>query len=338
MKDLTLNYFIDNIKKIDYERKYWLVRTMGGSYYQNFVELGYIAIGFNEITLNDLGQLSDDINIARDALKSVIGKKIPGIINQSYFASQIIRFYKEIKVGDVVIVPDKLSHRVKFGVVTGEAYEMAIVHIDGACQFTKRRKVTWFMERARYGLNPKLQLMLNTRHIITNIDDYANYIDSLANDFYVKDGETTMVLHIDTENDVCVNDFFVIKDILSLFDEFCNEYKIDCSSNDFIFKVQMQSKGSAIFSSKNIMSATILGLLIIGINGGGIKIDTEIVHVDVSTPGILEHLSDYLDRKNDRETKDTIRTKIGKLELSKPEDLEKVTNILHEQNSIRDNY
>lgn len=338
MEDLTLDYFIKNIREIDSERRYWLVRTMGGSYYQNFVEMGYIAIGFNEITLSDLKQLPNDIDIARDTLKPIIAQKLPNVTNQSYFGSQIVRFYKEIKVDDVVVVPDRLSHRVKFGIVKGEVYEATIAHIDGACQFTKRRKVEWFMERVRYALNPKLQLMLNTRHIITDIDDYANYIDSLANDFYLKDGETNMVLHINTEESVFANDFFVIKDILSLFDDFCHEYSIDCSSNDFAFKVQMQSKGNAQFSTKKIASATVLGLFIIGINGGGIRVKTGNVDLDVSTRGILEHISDYLDREKDRDIKDTIKAKIGKLELSKPEDLEKITNILHEQNSIREHY
>ena len=43
-----------NVPKIE-ERNYWLVRTDGGNYFEDFTRNNYIAIGWDYLTLERLG-------------------------------------------------------------------------------------------------------------------------------------------------------------------------------------------------------------------------------------------------------------------------------------------
>lgn len=63
-----------------------------------------------------------------------------------------------------------------------------------ACPFKKRRKTEWIKEYIRGELDPELQLTFNSRHIISNVNSYAAYIDALNNDFYMENRQTFLVL------------------------------------------------------------------------------------------------------------------------------------------------
>ena len=60
----SLNTLFDTIKKnipsIDSRKDYWLVRAQKGLFYKSFLKGGYIAIGWNHITLEDLENLDED--------------------------------------------------------------------------------------------------------------------------------------------------------------------------------------------------------------------------------------------------------------------------------------
>ena len=84
---------------INDDRKYWLVRTKGGRFFDEFYFEGYIAIGWNIITQNQLKPKkpkSDDLEELKTVLKETLQKnkeiKVPG-----YPAGQIIRFAFEMK-------------------------------------------------------------------------------------------------------------------------------------------------------------------------------------------------------------------------------------------------
>ena len=49
MEYFDLTTLANDLKKLNNSRKYWMVRTVGGTYYGDFVRNNYIAVGFNNI-------------------------------------------------------------------------------------------------------------------------------------------------------------------------------------------------------------------------------------------------------------------------------------------------
>ncbi len=325
---------------INSEVKYWMMRTMGGDFYKEFVEDGFIAIGYNEITTEDLKALPESDNLSKDVLATKLKDRNENITNAGYPASQILKFYRDMKVGDFVVVPGRSSHYVSFGIITSDVYEAEDKYLHSAdlCPFAKRRTVNWKKSTVKFKLNPSLQLMFNSRHIISGVDDYAQYIDSLLNDFYVKDDETHLVLRINTEGDINAGNFFAIYKIFEIVDNFCVEYGIPETTANLVMKIQLESPGNVRLSSKHLLILGLVGLSILSINGGGLKINAGNFNFDLSTDGLIGMYNEYLDREVDRNLKESIKSSLDSLDMSTPQNMEYAVKLLEELNNSREKY
>ena len=325
---------------INSEVKYWMMRTMGGDFYKEFVEDGFIAIGYNEITTEDLKALPESDNLSKDVLATKLKDRNENITNAGYPASQILKFYRDMKIGDFVVVPGRSSHYVSFGIITSDVYEAEDKYLHSAdlCPFAKRRTVNWKKSTVKFKLNPSLQLMFNSRHIISGVDDYAQYIDSLLNDFYVKDDETHLVLRINTEGDINAGNFFAIYKIFEIVDNFCVEYGIPETTANLVMKIQLESPGNVRLSSKHLLILGLVGLSILSINGGGLKINAGNFNFDLSTDGLIGMYNEYLDREVDRDLKESIKSSLDSLDMSTPQNMEYAVKLLEELNNSREKY
>lgn len=325
---------------INSEVKYWMMRTMGGDFYKEFVEDGFIAIGYNEITTEDLKALPESDNLSKDVLATKLKDRNENITNAGYPASQILKFYRDMKIGDFVVVPGRSSHYVSFGIITSDVYEAEDKYLHSAdlCPFAKRRTVNWKKSTVKFKLNPSLQLMFNSRHIISGVDDYAQYIDSLLNDFYVKDDETHLVLRINTEGDINAGNFFAIYKIFEIVDNFCVEYGIPETTANLVMKIQLESPGNVRLSSKHLLILGLVGLSILSINGGGLKINAGNFNFDLSTDGLIGMYNEYLDREVDRDLKENIKSSLDSLDMSTPQNMEYAVKLLEELNNSREKY
>ena len=313
---------------------------MGGDFYKEFVEDGFIAIGYNEITTEDLKALPESDNLSKDVLATKLKDRNENITNAGYPASQILKFYRDMKVGDFVVVPGRSSHYVSFGIITSDVYEAEDKYLHSAdlCPFAKRRTVNWKKSTVKFKLNPSLQLMFNSRHIISGVDDYAQYIDSLLNDFYVKDDETHLVLRINTEGDINAGNFFAIYKIFEIVDNFCVEYGIPETTANLVMKIQLESPGNVRLSSKHLLILGLVGFSILSINGGGLKINAGNFNFDLSTDGLIGMYNEYLDREVDRNLKESIKSSLDSLDMSTPQNMEYAVKLLEELNNSREKY
>ena len=334
MQKLQFNSIIENLPNIDEERNYWLVRSMGGDFYREFKAEGFIAIGYNRITDKDIRFANSFNDTASTKLKEIVNEKYSGK-NTSYIAHQLLKFANEINFNDIIIVPGRRSSTVMIGCVGDEKLyvENEISHIDGACQFNKRRKITWLEEKSRWNLNPKMQLLFNSRHIISNINSYAPYIDATTNDFYLKGDKTHLVLSVKREGDIKIHDFLVINDLLELVEDISKELSLGIDTKEIEIKSNVQSPGDIILAAISPQGIALIGVLIIFLNGGGLKLEK--LGFNLHTDGIIKSISNYLDRKRDREFKEMISKKIEHLDIQEPDDLVK---ILNEMNSPREKY
>jgi hypothetical protein len=322
-------------KSIEADRQYWLVRTMGGDFYKQYVKGEYIAIGYNEVSKEDIETVIKTGEKAQELLKEkikIIDKDEE--INESYAAAHLLKFHKDMKIGDVVVIPARNSRNIQIGYIDSDVYEETeYVDLTGNCPFVKRRKVEWIKEVSRDKLNPKLQLMFGSRHIVSNIGDYSEYIDTFLNDFFIKDDKGFLVLRVRKETDIPANDFSIIPDLMTLLDEFTLENNIEVNSDDVNIKISVQSPGDILMYATKPEVLALIGLLILLVNGGEFNWDK--IGLKVGTKGLITSISNFLDRRQDRKLKADLTKKLKNLEIEDPKDL---LEFLKETKNPRDSY
>lgn len=335
-----IDALVASIKEQNAERNYWMVRTMGGAFYGDFIRNGYIAIGYNEISLQDISALDQQShNAAHEELKALIANRRPDIANTGHPSGQLLRFVRDIKPGDVVMIPSTGSFHVAIGIVRGDTIEehVAVVNDHTRCPFYKRRCVDWKIYTRRAALPPMLQLMFASRHIVSTVNDYSPYIDSLLNDFYYKDETMHLVLEIKTRREVMLEDFCDLKALGSLVDQFC-ETSGFTEGGSIAMKVQMESPGWLRLSSKNVKKILVFGMCVVLLTGGGVKINTETCNFDMSTKGVLQNISEYLDREADRQLVEAAARACDSLKIKSPKDMQPIIDILNTKNEGREKY
>ncbi|MFQ9295421.1 MAG: hypothetical protein ACLR4B_12945 [Bacteroides fragilis] len=338
----TIKYFFDEITTIEKNTHYWLVRTMGGDYFYEYISRGYIAIGYNEISLNEIKFASTFAEKAGEQLKSIVEakealKKQPDEeeINAQYAVSQLLKFYRDIQIGDIIVMPGRNSDDVAFAKIESGVYEESNVSkLEGICNFAKRRKIHLLHKTSRTELNPKLQLMFNSRHIISNVDGYASYIDSSISDFFAKDGYTNLVLRVKEENNLRASDFGLVPELVELVKDFSEENNLDIDINDIKAKMCVQSPGDILMFAPSWEAITLIGLFIILLKGGELSYSKE-SGFKIKVGDLLRSASEFLDRRRDRKFKKAIQDKLENMKIETPKDL---TAIMKEFNDKRESY
>ncbi|OCL17981.1 hypothetical protein AOQ65_07920 [Bacteroides fragilis] len=338
----TIKYFFDEITTIEKNTHYWLVRTMGGDYFYEYISRGYIAIGYNEISLNEIKFASTFAEKAGEQLKSIVEakealKKQPDEeeINAQYAVSQLLKFYRDIQIGDIIVMPGRNSDDVAFAKIESGVYEESNVSkLEGICNFAKRRKIHLLHKTSRTELNPKLQLMFNSRHIISNVDGYASYIDSSISDFFAKDGYTNLVLRVKEENNLRASDFGLVPELVELVKDFSEENNLDIDINDIKAKMCVQSPGDILMFAPSWEAITLIGLFIILLKGGELSYNKE-SGFKIKVGDLLRSASEFLDRRRDRKFKKAIQDKLENMKIETPKDL---TAIMKEFNDKRESY
>lgn len=338
MTDYNFSDILSSIAAISSQRKYWMVRTMAGAYYADFIRNNYIAIGYNEIPLEQLNNLPQSNKQAKAALKVLFEDAYPENRSVGHSVSQLLRFSREVRIGDIVIIPSENATHVAIGVITSEMYEIEELdlNVDNRCQFKKRMRVDWKSFSRRRNLSPSLQMMFVSRHPISDVTSYAPYIDSRISDCYLKNEEMNLVLKISTRKDVDWDDFFNLKALTVLTEQFCRNYDLNLGDAPIHMKIQMESPGSLRLSSVSTGKLLVVGLIVIALSGGGIKCES--IGLDMTTggiPALMEAISDYKDRQADRRLVEATVNAMDSLKIQAPADLIEALKV---RNEIRDNY
>ncbi len=124
----------------------WCVRAEFGKYAQQFVDGGYVSIGW--INNADLGKVN-----AREQLYPMYKKAHPNdtsnvVIGQQ--VGQIARFLLEIKPGDYVLTPAADTETLHYGEVEADPSYVYAAGDDG-CPYRHRRRVKWSKSRLQRG-------------------------------------------------------------------------------------------------------------------------------------------------------------------------------------------
>lgn len=223
MEHIDVEALLDSAKIdiIGDETKFWLIRAQGGLFYDEFINEGYIALGWNFIDKNLIDsnttqeKVKDSIEKIEDMYGNVMkqqGNITKGQGRRAY--NKCDRFINELKVGDIIMIPSSQSASITFAKL-GEYYEIDRFGYDeeievmanvapgyflNTCPYKKRRNIEVLKTISGNYINPNLYKALISYHGLSNIDDYGQFILSSIYDNYYFNQKLSSVFYVKQKN------------------------------------------------------------------------------------------------------------------------------------------
>lgn len=306
-----------DIKNIKDSINFWLVRSKGGVFYDEFKREKYIALGWNYIDSKNIYESSEEkLKNIKEEIERIYKNKQGGAI-----FNKCDRFINEMNEGDIVMVPSSENNEILFATV-GAYYEnnqdyiheLEIINridskedygIEIKCPYKKRRKIIPIKTIKGERLNPNLFRALTSYHGISNINKYSDFVLSSIYNLYVRNNKLNMVVNIEEKNGIDGYDFS------SLIYNICKMAKISDHNVRVTTQANVNSPGDVnniIETANNIfdfIKDNWIGILIMygafcGIKIGPIQINSfiefiiksinakkEIDHKEALTEGVL---------------------------------------------------
>lgn len=205
---IELGYQLQNIEipNICCETNFWLLRSKGGFFYNEFVNNNFIALGWNYIT-KETSYEDSNIENVKDKIKILYGDKVP-----TTAMNKCKRFIYELKEGDYVVIPNKGSSEIAICKV-GKYYEndydvskeiLEIRKIDNSeyvignvrCPYRKRRKIEVLIkiQASKIGLN--LVKAISSYHGLSALNSCSTDILNCVYDCYEFQGDLMFSINI----------------------------------------------------------------------------------------------------------------------------------------------
>ncbi|MCC3380674.1 restriction endonuclease [Paenibacillus farraposensis] len=331
--DLDLETFVKQIEGIpvpiiDTNRRYWLVRTQSGEYYEEFFHDNFVGIGWDDLDFNEITK-----HEYNESLLELIKIKYPDEKQPGRILSQLKRFSLEIKINDIVLIPSAASNFLSFGVVETDVYEAEINDediLDGACPFQKRRTVRWIKTVRKNEIDPYLYKLLNSHHTITDATAYDTFIDRTLHSLYVKGNETHLVLEVKKKDNIPYLGLIKLLntpvELLPIVEEFTQE---EIKEENLDIKLSLQSPGTIeiiYYTSPLVLIG--LGLVLHYIVGGSYKGNysktesEQSVSIESTSDGLLEKWLKFRKQSDNQQMKLLEMQKVlSKLEVTTPKEL-----------------
>lgn len=296
-----------NVPEIKEDVNFWMVRAKRGFFFEEYLRNEFIAIGWNSIKESTLsgGLSKEQKGLLKEIIKDEYAEKNPGAA-----VNKCVKFYSEIKVGDIAMIVDR--HRVAFATI-GDYYEednsnftveneieihqkieTAHVGVDSfECPYIKRRKIKllrYISEEA--AINPYLfKAMAVNRHSLSDLNEYAETILSGCFDSFVYKNKLTVTFRVNQKNDI---------NALTLADFVSSSARLisDNLPERVTVKTTLHSPGDVILQVVNFAKDNMFPLLLLYIAVFGGKAG------DYELNSLLGILKSLVNRKYDGEKKD----------------------------------
>lgn len=328
------------IRNISEEKRFWMIRTKKGYFYDEFINDKFVALGWNIITSGtDMGNQS--IDTLKQMIKREYGDSIPmGSINKCK------SFIYDIKEGDYIVIPNKGSTEIAF-VKAGQYFE------DNSCDLNEEKRVISKIENKEYEISQVkcpykkrrnieilnivsintlgygLRKAISSYHGISNFDEYVIDILNGIYDCYAYCGDIHLSVNITKQGELKPRE--ISRLLYALTEIFCELVDEDAISTT----INLNSPGSVRIKLKqgfkNISKVKVplicLFLAVTGGSGFGFEL-----------PGLAGAIKEY--RTMDIEIKKTkvdlelkeveLETKEEQLEAQKLENAKILLEVLKE--------
>lgn len=256
-----------SVPHISKDRRYWLVRTDYGKFFDDFLINSYVAIGWDYLSKNDFIMDERNMLVSLDSIRTLIS------INETFNSSspdstikaeitktlnKIKYFVCDMSIGDIVIVPSKNSEYFLMGIISSdvqevdnyaEKYQLEHPHSTiQPCPYKKRREVRWLKKLEKKKLDIYLTRALHTQHAVANMDEYASYINRNLFDNYILGDNFHSLLKTTSENSLSLGDLhFIISMYVENIEFLAKTYNIPITPDDIDIKINIHSPGIAEF-------------------------------------------------------------------------------------------
>jgi len=344
--NIEIQKAVEEVRVVDAERNYWFIRTYGGEMYDDFIERNYVGIGLTNVPYKYIEACKDESVESFENLKYFIENNTRYKKGQATnYTNQLITFQHTVKVGDLVIIPNKNSSKFSIGIIESDVKlvdEKGTFFHDGKYEKfpDKRRKVKWEKTISSNNVRNDLRGMTSTHQAITKVNKYEDGIESYISDIYIKENSMHLIIHVNQDEDINafdLNDF--LNSVTYFYKEFCIENGI-VDNRELTIKIKLQSKGK--MALKGFALAGVMGIASLILLSSNNEFSAHVGDTGfkfTTGDGLLKSASDFLDRNQERE----IRYKIfnDSIEKLKVESLSNdITNDTIEQgeaNNGKDN-
>lgn len=200
------------VKEIDSNTRFWMVRTKKGYFYDEFIANGYVALAWNNITKETV--ISEQ---TRKTLCNQIITSYPEIKRPNTVINKCNSFMNEVKEGDIIVIPSKKSRYITFA-YAGSYYEEeystveiersiikkiedndAMIH-EVSCPYRKRRNIDVIMTVDSSSINYNLYRAISNYHGLSNLDRYAKNILSTIYNVYSYKNDINFIYNVKKED------------------------------------------------------------------------------------------------------------------------------------------
>ncbi|HYE55465.1 MAG TPA: hypothetical protein VD996_11490 [Chitinophagaceae bacterium] len=337
MNQLDIQAVIDSVANISDKRQYWFVRTMSGKYYNDFVENGFIAIGYDRVPLFEISKANTKDKTGSDILAEIVKKAYPKEQRPAYIGNQLLDFAYNIKKGDIVLSPSVSSDLISIGrVIETPVYQEEIISEDPSkCPFIKRKKIKWLKTNLRFDkIDPGMLHLKYTRRTITSVDFYtAGLVDRLITPLFRKHNDAHLALNIEKQTNLAAVDLFETwLDLFALTEEFGKDHNIAIDRREFQVKINVQSPGTVEFISYSVIGIVILSTFVAAIVGAEFETNTRIFKHKFKSEGLLKQITNFLNNKSDRKFKEELRNKLMEMDVN-PDEIVKILEQFNKNNN-----
>lgn len=344
---INVQEFLDGLPHLYSNSDYWLFRANGGKYYTDFNLNNYVGIGWNDITLDDIEESGNTIDFMKKIVKSKLFSNNSSNIEESSpnldeedllriledadlnpnetnninnpsrkisaIAGQLLKFYYDLKINDLVLVPSEGSEMFLVGKITSKPEQIPVpkeyenknyTHSN----FSKVRSVKWLGKFNRSDADAKLYKIIYSQHTINNANSYKPYINRALFDTYIMDdSEIHITYHVTQDANITAKSLgSFIYEYSQLFENFIE------SSSDLQVKVNVQSPGPVESTTKKIRAGAIT-FIILSLVTGGYLMNGDKIKCDISK-GIIEINQTSLQEQNRK-------NRLNKVEVDKQKGL-----------------
>lgn len=283
---------------IDNNRRYWFIRTSGGTYFNEFYNEGFVGIGHEDVPCVSVENRTPELI---EQIKKT-HKQSTRILNQVY------TFCKELKKGDIVIIPSYSSAMFSFGIIQDDdiyVKEIDSNNILGKCPYSRRRKTTWIRNIPKGRVDSKLYTIFRNQQTLSNVDDYQDFIERAISPFYVKNNIAHLTLTLQpTLSPNALDIPLYIQGLLTRAQEIQEKYKLP--SNEHVrSRTNVQCAGliELLGPPLAIFAIAIIFIAIVGGKATGKKKQNGDMEGSIESKGLLPEIMDFilalLDRYHD---------------------------------------
>jgi hypothetical protein len=318
---------------------YWLFRTDSGSLFTPFMEDNVISIGYRKITTEYIKKLFSSKAGNKEKIINDLTMKVkeyyerclkPGLI-----ATQLYNFAFELRKGDYILIPSANTDKISIGIIeNNDIYEGKIFKISNnekveIREFNKLKKVNWLKTINKADINPNLYLLFSMHQTIGHANRYAKWIDAELYSFFKKGEEYHLVVDISKYKIPAFTLFKFYADLLTIANQYNEQHYSffetidDETIDDINVTINLNSPGKIELFGKGVRNIIVAGVIIIALNGGGFKFKTELLGVDIeiSTPGFIKKINEFLDSNINRKMKEQLTEQMKQLEIKDPTDI-----------------